>query len=167
MDKSFSLSDLTSFDKLIAPKVLRIVYWIGLAGIALAFLGAIYNALSMMSYSFVGALIALVTAVLVCAFAVLFWRIIIDCCSGPASERQHGVPSARRCCSPCSSRSAGGSMSRFRWTPTTSGNGRRGSDISSGTVDGCARSDSVPSLCPPRARPTARWCAACCGKERP
>lgn len=78
MDKSFSLSDLTSFDKLIAPKVLRIVYWIGLAGIALAFLGAIYNALSMMSYSFVGALIALVTAVLVCAFAVLFWRIIIE-----------------------------------------------------------------------------------------
>ncbi len=78
MDKSFAIADLTSFDKLIAPKVLKIVYWIGLLGIALAFLAALYGFVTMLSYSVGSALWSLIVAVFGCAFAVLFWRILIE-----------------------------------------------------------------------------------------
>lgn len=78
MDKSFAISDLASFDKLIAPKVLKIVYWIGLIGIALACLFSFFGAFAMMSYSVGTALVTMIMAVVGLAFGALFWRILIE-----------------------------------------------------------------------------------------
>ncbi|MGH6787835.1 MAG: DUF4282 domain-containing protein [Novosphingobium sp.] len=78
MDKNFAVSDLTSFDKLIAPKVLKIVYWIGLAGIAVACLLSFVGALGMLQYSASMALGTMLFSVLGFAFGVLFWRILIE-----------------------------------------------------------------------------------------
>jgi Domain of unknown function (DUF4282) len=78
MDKNFTLSDLTSFDKLIAPKVLKIVYWLGLAGIGVMALISLIGALAMMQYSASTALGTMLLSLIGLAFGVLFWRIMIE-----------------------------------------------------------------------------------------
>ena len=78
MDKSFSLADMTSFDKLIAPKVLKIVYWIGLVGIAIACLMSFVGALGMLQYSASMALGTMLLSIFGLAFGALFWRILIE-----------------------------------------------------------------------------------------
>lgn len=78
MDKSFTVSDLTSFDKLIAPKVLKIVYWLGLAGIGVMALISLIGALAMMQYSASTALGTMLLSLIGLAFGVLFWRIMIE-----------------------------------------------------------------------------------------
>lgn len=78
MDRSFSIADLASFEKLVAPKVLKIVYWIGLAGIAFACLASFVGAFGVMQYSFATGLGTMLLSIVGLAFGVLVWRVVIE-----------------------------------------------------------------------------------------
>lgn len=78
MDKSFSISDLANFEKLIAPKLLKIVYWFGLAGIGAVALITLLGALKMMSYSFATGIGTLLLAIVGFGFGILMWRVLIE-----------------------------------------------------------------------------------------
>jgi hypothetical protein len=77
-DKSFSVSDLTSFEKLVAPRLLKIVYWLGLIGIAGMALITMVGALGAMQYSFATGLGTLLLAAIGLGFGVLMWRVLIE-----------------------------------------------------------------------------------------
>lgn len=74
----FSFGDLFQFEKMVAPVVLKIVYWLGLAGIVIYLLVALGAAVSLMSYNAGGGLLGILAAVVGSVFGVLFWRIIIE-----------------------------------------------------------------------------------------
>ena len=78
MERSFSLADFANFEKLIAPKVLKVVYWVGLVGIALGFLVMLVSAFGVMQYSFATGLGTLLLSIFGCAFAILMWRVVIE-----------------------------------------------------------------------------------------
>lgn len=66
-------SDLFSFEKLVAPIVIKIVYWIGILLIVLAGLGAIFSG-GMYYGSIFGPLIAILGTLL----SLLAWRIVCE-----------------------------------------------------------------------------------------
>ncbi len=74
----FEIGDLFKFDKMVAPTVLRIVYWLGLIGIVLWALFALFAAVSMMSYNASSGLGMLLLAVVGLLFGTLMWRIVIE-----------------------------------------------------------------------------------------
>lgn len=74
----FEIGDLFKFDKLVAPTVLKIVYWLGLVGIALTCLLSIIGAVTMMSYSAATGLGTLLLSLIGLAFGTLVWRIVIE-----------------------------------------------------------------------------------------
>ncbi len=76
--KSFSVGDLFQFERMVAPTVLKIVYWIGLAGIVIYMLMALAAAIGMMDYSPGGGLGMLLLAILGGLFGLLFWRVMIE-----------------------------------------------------------------------------------------
>ncbi len=78
MDGKFEFSSLFSFDKLIAPTVLKIVYWIGLVGIVVWFLVAIVAAFGLMSYSVGSGLGSILLAFVGLVFGTLLWRVMIE-----------------------------------------------------------------------------------------
>ncbi len=78
MNQGFSISDLASFEKLIAPKVLRVIYWLGLIGIGIFCLISIAGALAVMRYSFATGLGTIILSLIGGAFGVLLWRVMIE-----------------------------------------------------------------------------------------
>jgi hypothetical protein len=68
------LRDFTSFEKLIAPSVVKIMYWIGIVGICLAGLGAMATAFTM----FGGGFLQFIMAIIGTAVALLFWRVACE-----------------------------------------------------------------------------------------
>lgn len=68
----------TSFDKLIGTVIVKILYWLGLIGIALSVLFAMFQAFGMMQYNFTGAIGALVIAPIGGLVAVVFWRLMCE-----------------------------------------------------------------------------------------
>lgn len=74
----FSFGDLFQFEKMVAPTVLKIVYWLGLVGIVIYLLVAMAGALTMMDYNAATGLGTMLLAIVGAAFAVLFWRIMIE-----------------------------------------------------------------------------------------
>lgn len=74
----FEIGDLFKFDRMVAPTVLKIVYWLGLIGIILWSLFALFGAINMMSYSATSGFGMLLLAVVGLLFGTLFWRIIIE-----------------------------------------------------------------------------------------
>lgn len=66
-------SDLFSFEKLVAPTVIKIVYWLGILVIVLAGLGAIFSG-GMYYGSIFGPLIAILGTLL----SLLAWRIVCE-----------------------------------------------------------------------------------------
>lgn len=78
MDVGFKISDLGNFEKLIAPKVLKVIYWIGLVGIGLMALFSFFGALTMMQYSVGIALWTMIISVVGLCFGALFWRVMIE-----------------------------------------------------------------------------------------
>ncbi|MEL1251707.1 DUF4282 domain-containing protein [Aurantiacibacter gilvus] len=74
----FSFGDLFQFEKMVAPAVLKVVYWIGLIGIALYLLFALGLAVTTMGYSPLTGLGMIVGSVIGACFGVLMWRIIIE-----------------------------------------------------------------------------------------
>lgn len=63
---------------MVAPTVLKIVYWLGLAGIVLWALFALFAAINMMSYSAASGLGMLLLALVGLLFGTLIWRIMIE-----------------------------------------------------------------------------------------
>lgn len=78
MDQRFESADMFSFQKMIAPRILKIVYWIGLVGITIMALVSFVGALGMLQYSVSGALGTMVIAVIGLAFGTLVWRVLIE-----------------------------------------------------------------------------------------
>jgi hypothetical protein len=78
MDRRFSIADLVSFEKLVAPKVLKVVYWLGLAGISLVCLVSFVGAFGVMQYSFATGLGTMLVSIVGLAFGVLVWRVVIE-----------------------------------------------------------------------------------------
>jgi hypothetical protein len=78
MDRNFSISDLASFEKLVAPKVLKIIYWLGLAGIAIMCLISFVGGIGVMRYSFATGLGTMLLALIGLCFGVLLWRVLIE-----------------------------------------------------------------------------------------
>ena len=78
MSQKFAVNDLLNFEKLIAPTIIKIVYFIGLALIALGVAFSVFGGLAMMSYSFATGLGSVVVAVLGGALGVLMWRILME-----------------------------------------------------------------------------------------
>lgn len=74
----FSFGDLFQFEKMVAPVVLKVVYWIGLIGIALYLLFALGLAVTTMGYSPMTGLGMIIGAIIGACFGVLMWRIIIE-----------------------------------------------------------------------------------------
>ena len=78
MEKGFNLADMANFEKLIAPRLLKIVYWIGLAGIVIFALMSLAGSVAMLQYSAATALGGILLALIGFGFAVLFWRVMIE-----------------------------------------------------------------------------------------
>ena len=78
MNSGFTLGDLLSFEKLIAPKVLKVLYWLGLIGITLFALVSLSGAFGMMSYSPAAGLGMIVGTIVGYLVGILFWRIMIE-----------------------------------------------------------------------------------------
>ena len=76
--KPFAVSDLFQFERMVAPTVLKIVYWLGLVGIAIYMLIAFVAALGMLQYDAAAGLGTMVLAVIGGLFGFLFWRILIE-----------------------------------------------------------------------------------------
>lgn len=70
----FKWQDMLSFEKIIAPTVIKIVYYIGLIAIGLAFIGGVFAAFSMGAYG----LIQIVILAVACAFGALMLRIAME-----------------------------------------------------------------------------------------
>lgn len=68
----------TSFDRLIATTLIKILYWIGLIGIALGTLIAMIGALGMMTQSFAAGFGAFVLAPIGGLIGLLFWRFLME-----------------------------------------------------------------------------------------
>lgn len=78
MNTGFSFGDFFKFDKMIAPMVLKVVYWIGLVGIAIYMLVVIVGGLGMMSFSVGTGLGMILGAFVGGAIGFLFWRVVIE-----------------------------------------------------------------------------------------
>lgn len=74
----FSVGDLFSFEKTIATKVIKVVYFIGLVGIAIAFLVEIVSSFGAMGLGFFYGLGGLIASIIGTAIGLLMWRIICE-----------------------------------------------------------------------------------------
>lgn len=72
MDR-LSLGELFHFDKMIAPTIIKIVYWLGLAGFGLALIALL---LSLATPA--GSITTMLGGLIAIAFGVLFWRIVME-----------------------------------------------------------------------------------------
>ncbi|RMD86631.1 MAG: DUF4282 domain-containing protein [Alphaproteobacteria bacterium] len=78
MDEGFEFKDFLRFDRMIAPKVIRVVYWIGLVAITLGALGALFGGGTMAGAGMGGGIGHVLGVLLFFAVAVLLWRIIME-----------------------------------------------------------------------------------------
>lgn len=78
MDKKFSPADFFTFEKMVAPVVLKVVYYIGLLGILGYLLVSLAGAFEILDYSASTALGMIVLALFSAVFGALFWRILIE-----------------------------------------------------------------------------------------
>lgn len=69
-----NIQDMTSFDKFLTPTLIKVVYWIGNAGIALISLMMILSAFSYMGRGVMQVLGAIVFFVV----GLIFWRVMCE-----------------------------------------------------------------------------------------
>ena len=74
----FRLTDLFSFEKNLSLTLIRIVYFLGLCGIALAAIVTAFGALGVMRYSFTAGLGTLLAAVLGGTLGAMVWRVVCE-----------------------------------------------------------------------------------------
>lgn len=75
---NFSFGDLFQFERMVAPTVLKIVYWLGLAGVVIWFLIALLAGVRMLDYNAAAGLGSVLIAFLGLLFGTLIWRIVIE-----------------------------------------------------------------------------------------
>ncbi|MFN4096485.1 MAG: DUF4282 domain-containing protein [Sphingomonas sp.] len=75
---NFSFGDLFQFERMVAPTVLKIVYWLGLAGVVIWFLIALLAGVRMLEYNAAAGLGSVLIAFLGLLFGTLIWRIVIE-----------------------------------------------------------------------------------------
>ena len=76
--KPISIGDLFQFERMVAPVVLKIVYWLGLIGLAIYMLIAIFGSFALMAYDPASGLGTMLLAIVGALFGALFWRIMIE-----------------------------------------------------------------------------------------
>ena len=72
------LSDFFSFEKMIATSIVKLVYWLGIAGIVVFGLMRIWAAFSFMGYSFGGGFGMLLVTLFGIAISVVVWRVLCE-----------------------------------------------------------------------------------------
>lgn len=73
------INQFLSFDKLIGSKLITLLYYLGLIGIALGLLGGVFTGLGVMfSYSFVGGLGTVIMSIIGAALGLVFWRFMCE-----------------------------------------------------------------------------------------
>lgn len=75
---AFQVNDLLSFDKLIATRVMKLVYAIGMVGIALMGVVTFLGSFSAMRQSFATGVGTMLLAVVGTALGVLLWRVMCE-----------------------------------------------------------------------------------------
>ena len=75
---NLQLKNLTDFQEMIAPTLIRILYWIGLVVIGLGALVQLVMALGSMGQSFIAGLGMVIGVLVGVVFAVLFWRVMCE-----------------------------------------------------------------------------------------
>ncbi len=78
MAEKFSANDLLSFEKLIAPSIIKLVYFIGLGLIAISVVLTVISGLAMMTYSPALGLGYIFGALILAALGTLLWRITME-----------------------------------------------------------------------------------------
>jgi len=74
----FKLKDLAAFERMVAPTLIRWLYWIGLVVIAIGALVELVSALGAMGQSFLGGLGMLLGVLVGAVVAALFWRVMCE-----------------------------------------------------------------------------------------
>lgn len=72
------LQHFLTFDKLIGTKLIKILYFIGLALIALSIIVGLFNGLGAMRYSFLSGLGMMVGVLIGGVLMVVFWRFLCE-----------------------------------------------------------------------------------------
>ena len=72
------LQHFLTFDKLIGTKLIKILYFLGLLGIALAGIAGLFGGIMTLGSSFIGGLATIGTAILVTIIGVDFWRFLCE-----------------------------------------------------------------------------------------
>ena len=72
------LQQFLSFDKLIGTKLIKILYYLGLVGIALGGIGDLFGAIASMRSGFIEGLGALVVAIIGIILFLVFWRFMCE-----------------------------------------------------------------------------------------
>ena len=71
-------SRFLSFDKLIATSLIKLLYWLGLIGVAIMTVGLIIGALGSFQLNFMAGLGGLIGAPIVGLASLIFWRFICE-----------------------------------------------------------------------------------------
>lgn len=73
------LNQFLSFDKLIGAKLITILYYLGLIGIALGLIAGVLSGLgTMVSFSFFGGIGLVIGSIIGAALGLLFWRFLCE-----------------------------------------------------------------------------------------
>ena len=72
------LNQFLNFDKLIGTTLIKVMYYIGLAGIALYAIVTFLGGLGMMTQSFLGGLGMVIASLIGAVMGLLFWRFICE-----------------------------------------------------------------------------------------
>ena len=72
------LEQFLNFDKLIGTKLIKLLYYIGMAGIVLFSILSLFGGLAMMTRSFAGGLGTVLLAIIGCAISLVFWRFMCE-----------------------------------------------------------------------------------------
>lgn len=72
------LNDFLSFDKYIFPRIVRLVYFVGLFFVALGALAGVLGGLAMLFADFGAGLLAIVIALVGAALGALVWRLVVE-----------------------------------------------------------------------------------------
>ncbi len=82
MERGFTFKDLFGFEKIIAPTILKIIYWIGLAAISLALILALFGGGMMLGHmpAAGGAFVLgrVVGVIVGWILLVLLWRVLFE-----------------------------------------------------------------------------------------
>lgn len=72
------LNQFMSFDKLIGSKLIVVIYWLGLIGIALGTVAGVFGGLAMMGSGFFEGLGAIIVTLIGAVVGLLFWRFVCE-----------------------------------------------------------------------------------------